>query len=164
MRPVTKAHTVTSSKSARLGPVALQILGYLSTHPNAQDTAEGIAEWWLMEQRVRCRVREVKRALVELVAEGVVVERTARDGRVHYRLKPRERKTMARRIGGTPDEPFEVRFAATQRRAAVRQPGGGIEERSRRFPSRRARARRDAVSSTDTLWVERSLVQRQHPQ
>jgi hypothetical protein len=73
-------------------------LVYLSTHRNAQDTVEGIAEWWLLEQRIRHVITEVKKALSELVAHGLVLERGSRDGRVHYRLNPRKRKKAAQHL------------------------------------------------------------------
>jgi hypothetical protein len=87
---------VKSPPSVRLGRVALQILRYLKTYPNAQDTVEGIAEWWLLEERIRYMITEVKQALAELVARGMVLERTGRDGRAHYRLDSRKQQTVAR--------------------------------------------------------------------
>lgn len=30
-----------------------EILAYLSEHPDAEDTLAGIAEWWLLKQKVR---------------------------------------------------------------------------------------------------------------
>lgn len=82
----------------RLRPVALKILVYLNTHRDAQDTIEGIAGWWLLEQRIRQVTAEVKRALAELVATGVVLERSGRDGRVTYRLNPRKRVVVAQHL------------------------------------------------------------------
>lgn len=99
-----------SPPSVRLGPVALQILSYLSTHPNAQDTVEGIAEWWLLEQRIRHVSRHVKQALAELVAQGMVLERTGEDARVHYRLNPRKRKTLAQVLNEAPPDSHDVPF------------------------------------------------------
>lgn len=88
----SKADEVKSPPS--LGPVALQILAYLRTHRDAQDTIEGIAEWWLLEQRIRHVINEVKKALTELVAQGMVLEHIGRDGRIHYRLNPRKKTTV----------------------------------------------------------------------
>ncbi len=70
----------------RLRPVAHQILGYLLTHGDAQDTVEGIAEWWLLEQQVRHMVSEVKEALAELAAQKLIIARQGSDGRIHYRV------------------------------------------------------------------------------
>lgn len=81
-----------SQSSVRRDQLALQILEYLRTHSDAQDTAEGIAEWWSLEHRVRNEITEVKRSLLELVAQGLVVEKTGRDGRAHFRLNPRKRR------------------------------------------------------------------------
>jgi len=85
-------------QSVALGPVAAEILTYLSARPNRADTVEGIAEWWLLEQRVRRMICEVKHALAELAAAGFVLEITGRDGRFHYRLNTRRRKSIAKRL------------------------------------------------------------------
>jgi hypothetical protein len=91
-----------SSRNAGLSSVALQILAYLKTHRNAQDTTEGIAEWWLIEQRTRRVIPVVRRALAELEARGLVLKGTGRDGRARYRLGPRKRRTVTARLGNGP--------------------------------------------------------------
>ena len=62
------------------------ILAYLAENPNAQDTVEGIVEWWLLEEEIKHRQAEVKRALSELVDKGLVLERTGQDQRTRYQL------------------------------------------------------------------------------
>jgi hypothetical protein len=64
-----------------------EILDYLAHAPNAGDTVQGIAEWWLLEQRIRHTVAEVRRALEELVAEGLVKTIRHADGRTHYLVR-----------------------------------------------------------------------------
>ena len=64
-----------------------EILAYLARHPQAQDTIEGIVEWWLLEQRIVDTTREVEKVLDELAAENVVARRQERDGKVYYHLK-----------------------------------------------------------------------------
>ena len=61
-------------------------MAYLARHPDAQDTIEGIAEWWLLEQRIVRAIAEVKAALAELVAKNLIVERKDKTGRSYYRL------------------------------------------------------------------------------
>jgi hypothetical protein len=74
------------SKSPEIGSseIAREILGYLTDHPLAQDTVEGIIEWWLLERRIKCETVKVKNALVGLIALGLVVEFQCRDGRARY--------------------------------------------------------------------------------
>jgi hypothetical protein len=88
-----------------LGPVALQILAYLSAHRDAQDTVVGIAEWWLLEQRIRHVIAEVKKALAELVDHGLALQGTGRNGRVRYRLNPRKRAAVDRLLGELSSQP-----------------------------------------------------------
>jgi Fe2+ or Zn2+ uptake regulation protein len=50
------------------------ILEYLAEHPQAMDTLEGIAAWWLMRQQVRTEVSTLRKAVERLVAEGLLEE------------------------------------------------------------------------------------------
>jgi hypothetical protein len=54
--------------------VAEAILGYLSEHPRAMDTLEGIAEWWLVRQQIRVHVAMLRRVLRRLTDEGLLEE------------------------------------------------------------------------------------------
>ena len=77
-------------------PIADEILAYLIEHPEAQDTVEGITEWWLLEQRIRYAVAEVDGVLHDLVANDLLVKRQCADGRIYYGLN-REKKREIRR-------------------------------------------------------------------
>jgi len=65
-----------------------EILAYLTDHPDAQDTFDGITEWWFLEQEIKRRIAEVKRVLTGLVAKGLVLAQQGRDGQMHYRVNP----------------------------------------------------------------------------
>jgi hypothetical protein len=64
-----------------------QILAYLKEHPNASDTLEGIAIWWLPGVHSRNGIEEVRQALEHLVSSGLLVARVDSSGRAHYWLK-----------------------------------------------------------------------------
>ena len=66
--------------------LAKAILQYLAEHPDAQDTAEGIATFWVMRQRVKEDVKEVLRVLRQLTRSGQL-ERVRRGDHVLYRVK-----------------------------------------------------------------------------
>jgi hypothetical protein len=66
--------------------LAGDIMAYLVNHPEAQDTVEGITEWWLLEQKIRKTASEVKAALGTLVAKKKVKQVHRQDGRIYYRL------------------------------------------------------------------------------
>jgi hypothetical protein len=68
--------------------LAHQILAYLAEHPLAQDTLEGIMEWWLLDREIVHQTSAVTIALEELVAKGLILETRAKDSRAHYRLNP----------------------------------------------------------------------------
>jgi hypothetical protein len=78
--------------------IANEILGYLVAHPNAQDTLEGIAEWWLLEQRITQQTALVSEALAGLVEEGLVIERRGSAGS-YFKVNQRRRKRILARLG-----------------------------------------------------------------
>lgn len=51
---------------------AREIEQYLETHPQAADSLEGIATWWVSRQRIRSELEVVRAALDALAAMGVV--------------------------------------------------------------------------------------------
>ena len=71
--------------------IAGWILSYLIKNPNAEDTFDGIVEWWLMEERIQSERAEVRKALDELVARGLVIVLEQKSGHARYRLNPEQR-------------------------------------------------------------------------
>jgi hypothetical protein len=90
--------------SARKLKAALgyEILDYLLRHPDAQDTIEGIIEWWLLEQRIIQAKAEIERAVEELALRQLVITRRTRDGRIHYQLNRRKKKQIAAMLKDRP--------------------------------------------------------------
>lgn len=66
--------------------VAADILGYLAEHPQAMDTLEGIAEWWLMRRHIRMNVTMLAQVLRRLTERGVLEELGTPEN-PRYRLK-----------------------------------------------------------------------------
>jgi hypothetical protein len=62
------------------------ILDYLRMNPDAGDTLEGIAGWWVGLQQIEISVKEVANALDCLLKEGAIRTHTARDGTAIYRI------------------------------------------------------------------------------
>jgi hypothetical protein len=90
--------------------IANEVLAYLVEHPQAQDTMEGVTEWWLLEQRIRHAVADVETALRDLVGDDLLVARRCGDGRTYYglnRAKEREIRRYLRIAQGTRDKNFE---------------------------------------------------------
>jgi Fe2+ or Zn2+ uptake regulation protein len=75
----------------RRSRVEQAILEYLRKHPDAQDTLDGIAEWWLPEENVKTRTATVEEALSQLVAKGLVSARRGTDAKIHYRIEGQSR-------------------------------------------------------------------------
>ena len=78
--------------------IASDILAYLVEHPQAQDTLEGILMWWLMEQRIKQLTSEVKSALEELVAEGLVLEHQSAVGQIRYGINSEKIEQVRARL------------------------------------------------------------------
>ena len=69
-----------------LSETAQAILDYLRRNPEAQDTLEGIVQWWLPEQHFTPRVATIKGALQELLAAEFISEHRGKDAQVSYRI------------------------------------------------------------------------------
>lgn len=74
-------------RRATVDEIAEQILRYLSKHPEAEDTAEGILRWWVMEEQLEEAADTVREALVSLVVAGNLYVAVGKDGSVRYRLR-----------------------------------------------------------------------------
>ena len=75
--------------------IAQGILEYLLENPNAEDTLEGVVQWWLLDRTIKQQTLAVKKALASLVEDGLVLAVTGRDSRIHYRINKRRRQHIA---------------------------------------------------------------------
>ena len=87
--------------------MAYEIMTYLAENPDAQDTLDGVVEWWLLEQRIKKQMREVKATLDELVENGLLVERRGKDSKTHYKINRRKYKKIQQLIERGPTDPFK---------------------------------------------------------
>ncbi|HVS82145.1 MAG TPA: hypothetical protein VHE60_10465 [Pyrinomonadaceae bacterium] len=72
-----------------------RILAYLAENPKAQDTLEGIVEWWLLERLTKNYATKVKEALVKLAFENLVLERRGKDSRTYYKINRRKLREIS---------------------------------------------------------------------
>ena len=63
---------------------ARDLLGYLIENPDAQDTLEGIVEWWLLDRTIQRGITQVKETLDQLVEQGLIIEQQGSDARIRY--------------------------------------------------------------------------------
>ena len=78
------------------GEIASEILAYLTEHPNAQDTLDGVAQWWLLERKIRCQTKAVEAALAELVSKGLLAEVKRQYSTPLYRARRRKNRARSR--------------------------------------------------------------------
>jgi hypothetical protein len=67
------------------------IEGYLRDRPEAADSVEGVAHWWLRESGLHASLDEVREALDALERKGAVKSQVMLDGRLIYRAGGRQR-------------------------------------------------------------------------
>lgn len=84
------------------------ILTYLAEHPDAQDTTEGIIEWWLSERAAKPNIALVEEALTELVDLEFILTRKTEDARAYYKVNRRKLKEISAMLtqhadAGVPD-------------------------------------------------------------
>jgi DNA-binding IscR family transcriptional regulator len=78
--------------------VSNSILAYLAKHPDAQDTVEGITDWWLLQRRREVESSLVQQALLELTQNGLILKRKGRDARIRYRLNKSKLREIRKAI------------------------------------------------------------------
>ena len=78
--------------------IGYRILNYLVENPNAQDTLEGIVEWWLLDRLTVSNVNKVKEALAHLVAAHLVLERKGKESRTYYKINSHRLKEISQRL------------------------------------------------------------------
>ena len=85
-------------------PLMTAILRYLVTHPDAKDTVDGIARWWLGPQTGseghRWNRDVVQEAIDELVARGWVLRRETTPSHVVYGLDKQHLSAITKVITG----------------------------------------------------------------
>jgi DNA-binding IclR family transcriptional regulator len=52
--------------------LAAAILQYLTEHPHAMDTLEGIAEWWIGREQIRVEVNTLAKVLHRMTEQGLL--------------------------------------------------------------------------------------------
>jgi len=70
--------------------ITYDVLSYMLENTRAQDTLEGIVEWWLLEKKIERNTAEVKSVLDELATKKLIVEFRAPDKHVRYRVNRRK--------------------------------------------------------------------------
>ncbi|HKY71784.1 MAG TPA: hypothetical protein VJL88_07675 [Nitrospira sp.] len=70
------------------------ILGYLCSHPDAKDTAEGVEKWWLNGEGTHVESKVVRAALAYLVKLGWLVSTERKGSGMVYGLNGDRRKKL----------------------------------------------------------------------
>lgn len=81
--------------------VAHEILAYLFENPKSQDTIEGILEWWLLDQKIMYRKKEVEEAISELIAKGLITKHKGRNSLIHYQINHRKYREIQALLNNT---------------------------------------------------------------
>jgi hypothetical protein len=74
-----------ADNDAKVTMIAEEITRYLLGRPDAADTFDGIARWWLARIRIEDATAQVQKALDLLVAGNTVVRTVLPDGNALYR-------------------------------------------------------------------------------
>lgn len=68
-----------------IASTAEAIKRYLATRPNASETVDGVAKWWLLRQRYEDSIEHVQLALNLLEERGAVIRVRQSDGKEIYK-------------------------------------------------------------------------------
>jgi len=84
--------------------ITREILAYLLEHPDAQDTIDGIVEWWLLKQKIKYQTKMVREALEELINKGFILEKKKGDSQVHYEINQSKHEGIRILLNKRPDD------------------------------------------------------------
>ncbi|WP_447979256.1 hypothetical protein [Candidatus Nitrospira bockiana] len=95
---------MTADEPGHRGPVIEEILRYVVEHPEAKDTIEGIARWWVRADDRRWPRELVHEAVEELVARGWIVRRETTASHVVYGLNKPHLETIVHALKRRPGD------------------------------------------------------------
>jgi len=72
--------------------IAQLLLTYMQNNPSAKHTAEGIARWWILQQKFEDEVEVIERVIKCLTDEGIIEKIEFSDGDAHYQYNPDKAK------------------------------------------------------------------------
>jgi hypothetical protein len=84
--------------------IKVKILEYLYDNQDAQDTLEGIVQWWLLERHIRQQSTLVRGALSDLVNRGLIIEIKASNTDTFYRINSNKIEEIKSIIDKVQDE------------------------------------------------------------
>ncbi len=84
--------------------IAREILAYLAEHPDAQDTIDGIVEWWLLKQTIKYQTKMVRKALEDLINKGFILEKKKGDSQVRYGINQSKYEGIRILLNKRPDD------------------------------------------------------------
>ncbi len=71
--------------------LAAEIHEYISRQGPVADTVEGVAYWWLPQQRFADSLEVVRVALEKLVSEGILAKRVSGEREIYVTVEKRDR-------------------------------------------------------------------------
>ena len=102
---------VEEDNNANYDMAAWLILGYLCSHPDAKDTAEGVEKWWLNGKGTHVESKVVRASLDYLVNLGWLVSKERKGSGMVYGLNEDRRKKLRQFIENSDSvELFGVEF------------------------------------------------------
>jgi hypothetical protein len=76
---------------------APEILDYLTRHPQAQDTLDGILHWWVLDACIRKWAPKIAETVAQLVEQGLLEQSQSADGNVFYSVSANYLATLRHR-------------------------------------------------------------------
>jgi hypothetical protein len=88
------------SEASTVREISGEILRYLERYPDAKDTLDGIAQWWIRCAQKKYLRGEVERAVAFLLAKGLLLELRRQGVPPYYQLNPQQREAIPKLLEG----------------------------------------------------------------
>ena len=73
--------------AAKINKIERRVLDYLKKNPDAGDTLEGMAHWWIQSERIGQSLDVLAAVLVRLVQKKLIVKLEAHGGSPLYKYR-----------------------------------------------------------------------------
>lgn len=67
--------------------IAQLLLTYMQNNPEAKHTAEGIARWWILQQKLEDEISLVERVIDYFTAKGILEKVALAEGNSYYKFQ-----------------------------------------------------------------------------
>lgn len=84
--------------------VAKLLLRYMKSHPEAKHTAEGIARWWILQQKMEEEVGKIENVIDYFINIGMLERVSVQQDQIYYKFNTKKVVQFIERLNNLQDQ------------------------------------------------------------